>query len=143
METKKLADELRETIYLFGKNDALKPKCKPKIRHHDLMFLKAIEHLDVANGSVKMNDLSNYFSISAPAISQVIRRFETLGYVSREQLDHDRRSVYIQLSEQVKIEMKETEAMINANLIRLITFLGEEDSKELIRIMQKASQFRE
>lgn len=143
MDAKELAYQLREMIYLFGKNGALRPPCQPKIRHHDMMFLTAISKLDQNRGGVKMSDLSNYFNISAPAISQTIRRFEKLGYIERIQLQNDRRSVYIRIQPDVLAMMDEVESVVNENLMQLITYLGEEDAKELIRIMKKASEFRE
>ena len=142
MDAKKLAYELREMIYLFGKNSALRPPCEPKIRHHDMMILTAIAKLDKASGAVKMSDLSNYFNISAPAISQTIRRFEKLGYIERIQLEKDRRSVYIRVRPDVLAMMEEVESVVNENLMDLIMYLGEDDAKDLIRIMKKASTFR-
>ncbi len=143
MDVKNLAYQLREMIYLFGKNGALRPPCEPKIRHHDMMILTTIAKLDKNGGGVKMSDLSNYFNVSAPAISQTIRRFEKLGYIERIQLESDRRSVYIRLQPSVLQMMEEVETIVNENLMRLITFLGEDDAKELIRIMKKASEFRD
>ncbi|NBK96558.1 MAG: MarR family transcriptional regulator [Erysipelotrichia bacterium] len=143
MDAKKLAIQLREMMYFFGKNQVLKPKRVPCIKHHDMMFLTAIARLEKQqDGFVKMSDISNFFKISPPATSQAIRKFEKANYVERVRLDHDRRSVYITLTSKVKQEMAEAEAQLNENLVSLIHYLGEEDAKELIRIMQKASHFR-
>ena len=142
MEIKKLAIELREMMYFFGKNKVLKPKGVSCIKHHDMMFLTAIARMEeIQNGLVKMNDISAFFKISPPATSQTIRKFENLGYVERVQLENDRRSVYIRLTQKVKQEMQDAEEQLNENLMKLITFIGEDDAKELIRIMRKASQF--
>lgn len=143
MDTKKLAIELREMMYFFGKNQVLKPKHISCIKHHDMMFLTAIARMEeTQNGLVKMNDISTFFKISPPATSQTIRKFETLGYVERVQLENDRRSVYIRLTDKVKQEMQNAQEELNENLVKLITFIGEDDAKELIRIMRKASSFR-
>lgn len=142
MDTRELAIELREMIYLFGKNKVLKPSPVTCIKHHDMMFLTAIARLEEQQGMVKMSDISKFFKISPPATSQTIRKFEALGYVERVQLDGDRRSVYIRLTEKVKRMMNDAEAQLNENLNRLINYLGEEDAQELIRIMRKASHFR-
>lgn len=108
-----------------------------------MMFLTAIARMEeTQNGLVKMNDISNFFKVSPPATSQTIRKFETLGYVERVQLENDRRSVYIRLTDKVKQEMQHAQEELNENLVQLITYLGEEDAKELIRIMRKASHFR-
>lgn len=143
MDSEKLAVELREMMYFFGKNQILKPKHVSCIKHHDMMFLTAIARLEKEQkGLVKMSDISNFFKISPPATSQTIRKFESLQYVERVQFDSDRRSVYIRLTQKVKQEMQDAQEQLNENLIQLIDFLGEEDAREFIRILRKASYFR-
>lgn len=141
MNTNELAAQIREMMY-FGKGRVFKHRCTHCINPHDMMFLKAIIQLsNQSKGMVKMSDVSNYFNISAPAMTQQVRRFEKMNFIERVQQEHDRRSVYLRLTAHALEKINETEAVLNQDLIDFITYLGEEDSKELIRIMKKASQF--
>ena len=53
-------------------------------------------------------------------------------------LDTDRRSVYIQVSEDARRMMKNCEAFMTERLVEFIEELGEEDANALVRILEKA-----
>ena len=53
-------------------------------------------------------------------------------------LDTDRRSVYIQVSEDARRMMKNCEAFMTERLAEFIEELGEEDANAFVRILEKA-----
>lgn len=139
MDVQKIVDEIQEVMYLMSKNPSFKHnKLKTEIKRHDMMFLKGIHKINQGD-YVKMNEIHQYFHISAPAISQMIRRYEEKNYVERVILDNDRRSVYIKLTPYVLEEMEIVDKAVNEEMTQFVNHIGEEDAKTLIRIMRKAS----
>lgn len=115
-----------------------------KFRIRDMMvldvILKAIAHQ--ADGLVKMSDLSIYFHITPAATSQMVREYEGKGWIEREILDRDRRSVYLKVTDQAIALLKENEQCLMRGMMDFIAYLGEDDSDALIRILEKATAYR-
>ena len=131
--------KLRRLVYRF-KNVRHPEKGKDHMRMHDMMMLVGMQK--VGNGeAVKMSQLSSYFKISAPAISQVMRRLEELGYIERIIRNEDRRSVYVNVSEKARKEIKKIQAHMDKTMNGLIDYLGEKDIDELIRLLDKVLDY--
>lgn len=141
MNTQSLANEMREVMYLMKKEKPFNRECECYIKRHDLMVLNGIHHMNDGK-PVKMCMINQRFKISAPATSQLIRKYEKKGYISREVSEDDRRNVYVQLTDFAKEEIKAAEKQLNEDLVAFIDYLGEEDAKELIRILKKATKFK-
>lgn len=138
------AHKLRKLMYQLGKrknrNFTVDSKECMQIRGHDMLILKAILHVE--NGEpIRMSQVAQHLKVSAPAMSQFSRRLESLGYIERIVKDDDRRSVYIQVSKKGIDEMKQAETQINQSLDEMATFLGDRDTDELIRILEKMMLF--
>lgn len=141
MNVQELVDEIQEVMYLMSKNPSLKHhKVDCNIKRHDMMFLKGIQKINQGD-LVKMNEIHQYFHVSAPAISQMIRRYEEKNFVERVILDNDRRSVYIRLTPYVLKEMKKVDKAVNDEMTQFVNHIGEEDAITLIRIMRKMTTF--
>lgn len=81
--------------------------------------------------------LADRLKVSKTTVSKLIRCMEEKGYVQRRTDSDDRRITYIQLTEQGK---KLTRSCILSNkksLVDMIDRIGEEDTNELIRILNK------
>lgn len=131
--------KLRRLMYRF-KNVRRPEKGKDHMRMHDMMMLVGIQK--VGNGeAVKMSQLSSYFKITAPAVSQIMRKLEDQGYIERIIRDEDRRSVYVKVSEKAIKEIKTIQAHMDKTLIDMIDYLGEEDTDELIRLLDKVLSY--
>ncbi len=141
METRKLAMELQELIYLMNRQMAIEKCHHHEIRPHDLMILNGINGINDGN-PVKMSDISRYFKMSAPAISQIIRRYEQYGYIIREVSSQDRRNVYIQISQDTKRMLLDEAEKMNEKMIAILDYLGEEDAEQFVRIMKRLTQYR-
>ena len=139
MKEKDLAREMMQMMFMMGKNKGIHHDCED-IRGRDIMVLKAIESLDHGK-PVKMNMITNYFHISAPATSQIIRRFENLGFVERIQLEDDRRSVYIQLSDHAKEIIQKNEEELYNHFRGLIDYLGEADAEKFIELIHRTNTY--
>lgn len=85
--------------------------------------------------------MSLYFRITPAAVSQMVKEYERKGWVERVVLEHDRRSVYLKVSEEAKALLKQNEEMAMKGIIDFIHYLGEEDSDALLRILEKAKDY--
>ena len=131
--------ELRRLVYRF-KNIRHPEKGKDHMRMHDMMVLVGVRK--IGNGeAVKMSALSHYFKISAPAVSQIMRKLEDLGYIERIIKDEDRRSVYVKVSEKAIQEIKKIQSNMDKTMNELIEYLGEKDTDELIYLLDKVLDF--
>lgn len=139
---KKIIQEIFHLLYLFQKENGMLLNPQPKdLSHRDLMILDAILRMHPDGSPVKMSDISAYFQITPAAVSQGIRSFERKGLVERIRPCHDRRSVYVQVSEKAKEQMRQSAAAMRKNLQAFIQLLGEEDAQALIRILEKTLAF--
>lgn len=141
METQKLAYQLREVMYVMGKNKTFHKQNNCTMRKNDFMFIHGIVCMNDGK-PVKMNEISSYFDITPPAVSQIVGRLEKSGYVKREVMEHDRRSVYVFIQENTLDIIKQIEKQMNEEMVNMIQYIGEEDTKTLIRILQKISEYK-
>lgn len=138
MPSKDRARKFREMMYMARR---LKPRedCH-EIKHQDMMFLNGIKK--IGNGEpIKISQIAKKFRFSAPAATQVVRKLEERGLVERIIRDDDRRSVYIQVSELANIEIRKIEAQMNQRVNAILDYLGDEDTDELFRIMEKMVKY--
>ncbi len=134
------AQRIFQLFYLF-RQDNRHSHCKEEhMVHRDMMILHWIKYCHDEE-YVKMNDIADNFHITPAAVSQIMRNFEKKGWVERIVLDNDRRSVYMKVSAEAIQLMEETEAIVHQKLEAFLTYLGQEDSDALVRIMEKAVSY--
>ena len=81
--------------------------------------------------------LANRLRVSKTTVSKLIRCVEDKGYVQRITDSNDRRVTYIQLSERGKTLTRSCILSNKRHLVEMVDRIGEEDTNELIRIMNK------
>ncbi|MDF2472368.1 MAG: transcriptional regulator, MarR family [Anaerocolumna sp.] len=121
-------------------------------RHHSMyplhpgefMMLGAIHHFmnestmdQLVYPGVKVGDLSEVVHSTKSATSKMLRSVEDKGYIERVVDKNDRRVVYVKLSEKGEKIVKDTIKTKREFANRTIQKLGEEDSRDLIRLMRK------
>ena len=102
MNEQKVVQEILYMLYLFQKENGTMLKARPKpeeMNHREIMVLQAICRMHPDGTPVKMSDLSAFFQVTPAAVSQTIRAFERKEWVERVRPEHDRRTVYIRVSE--------------------------------------------
>ena len=138
----KIVQELTYLFYLFQKENGPMMNPRPKkMKYREYMILAGILRMHPDGSPVKMSDISAYFKVTPAAVSQGIRNFERKGWVKRIRPEHDRRTIYIQVSEEARQHMQECAAHMQKNLQSFITLLGEEDAQALVRILEKSIYF--
>jgi len=107
---------------------------------YELLVMLVIT-LDEDKKTITVTELSNLLQITPAGVTHLINPLEETGYVERLQAPNDRRIVLIGLTDKGK---RVAEALISEaqkQLIGLVNYLGEEDSKTLIRLLSQAIAF--
>ena len=88
-----------------------------------------------------VTELSNLLQITPAGVTHLINPLEDAGYIERLQNRKDRRIVRIGLTEKGTQVAQSLISEVQENLIGLVNYLGEEDSRTLIRLMSKSIEF--
>lgn len=135
MDEKEIIQQLLTLFYLFQKRNK---QVHNGMKFRDLMILHSILQCQQKGTPLKMNDISGHFKVTPAAVSQVIKTFEEKGWVERVTPVHDRRSTYLQATEEAQVQMKYCYQQVQENLQSFLVALGEEDAQALVRILEKA-----
>jgi DNA-binding MarR family transcriptional regulator len=88
-----------------------------------------------------VTEISNLLQITPAGVTHLINPLEETGYIERLPDRNDRRIVLIGLTEKGTQVAQALISEVQENLIGLVNYLGEEDSKTLIRLMSKSIEF--
>lgn len=146
MGIKEKAYQLKEELYVFRQmhfhkafHKSEKNKDEKHFMHKDMMFL---HWLMKQEEPVKMNEIADFFHVTAAAVSQQMKEYEKKGWIERYTLENDRRSVYLKVSEKAETKLKACENEMNQNVIQFLEYLGEEDCDALLRILEKVRLYK-
>ena len=116
-----------------------------KVFNTDDKPLFLLMHFDevAQGGSIKISALKEALGVTAAAATQFVKRLEHFGYVERK-LDHsDRRIINVYLNPKGIETVNQTKACFGLALNGLVEDLGQEDTKTLIRLLNKTSIYLE
>ncbi len=88
---------------------------------------------------VTPSEIATHLSVSMPAVTHQINSLEKQGLILRVHGRDDRRVVSIELSPKGKKEVEALKKEFAAKIDKLISYLGEKDTQELIRIIKRIS----
>ena len=132
-----LAQELARTIGQFkrlGSHGVMQKEIRPS----EFFLLANLVHSEgLSSNGTKISDLSTRMQITPGAVTHMINSLEEGGYVERLPSANDRRVVLIKATDEGKKIVDRMEAECLEDLKGLMGFLGEEDSKNLIRILSQ------
>lgn len=107
---------------------------------YELLAMLAMDHrTDRAARSV--TELSKLLQITPAGVTHLINPLEEVGYVERLQAPADRRIVLIGLTDKGQRLAKSLMAEVQEGLLGLVNHLGEEDSRTLIRLLSKTTEY--
>ena len=110
-------------------------------RSEDELLVMLVMSLGDDKKAFTVTEISNLLQITPAGVTHLINPLEQAGYIERLQAPNDRRIVLIGLTDK---GTKVAEALISEvqeQLIGLVNYLGEADSKTLIRLMSKSIEF--
>jgi DNA-binding MarR family transcriptional regulator len=105
------------------------------------LLVMLVVNFDGAKKELKVTEISNLLQITPAGVTHLLNPLEEAGYIKRLQDLSDRRIVLIGLTEKGTRVAESLILDVHENLISLVNYLGEEDSKTFIRLMSKAIGF--
>ena len=110
------------------------------LKKSEKYFLFMIRNLNL-KGQDKPSEIARKLGVSMPAITHHMNSLEVKGYITRVSSKSDRRIVHITLSDKGKKALEALRKTKQKRMYALLEFLGEKDSKNLVEILEKLSNF--
>ncbi|MFC3747449.1 MarR family winged helix-turn-helix transcriptional regulator [Paenibacillus sp. GCM10012306] len=90
---------------------------------------------------LKVSEIGRILGWAAPTVTQLVNSLEARGMVERQADSEDRRAVRIQLTEQGKKVTRRVHAYMNEELVKLVEYLGEDESNQLCDLLLKVHAY--
>lgn len=135
MELQRLTEELLQTV------TSLNRSCIPQSVQEPLKgenFL--LDYLSAQNGCSTPGALREVLGVSAPRTAAMLRALEEKGMLRRCADDCDRRRVVVQLTEFGRTSTEQMRITLHAHVRCVLGQLGEQDSRELIRLLGRITE---
>jgi DNA-binding MarR family transcriptional regulator len=140
-------DQLALTQELF---QLMKQFPRPKLKQssidgltrseYELLVMLVMSTKD-SKSAFTVTEISNLLQVTPAGVTHLINPLEEAGYIERLPDPHDRRIVRIGLTDKGTQTAENLISEVQENLIGLVNYLGEEDSKTLIHLMSKSIEF--
>lgn len=135
-----LVTQLIQTFQHMRRGHTSMPKMP--IRKSEMFTLMQIKKACESNPEgIIFRDLATVLNLAPPTITPLINSLVKQQYVERIRNEADRRVVHIRLTDKGRTFLDKSEKHFNAGVQALVDHLGEKDTLELIRIVEKASVF--
>ena len=132
MDYEPLAVEFMQTMHQMRKRKAQKQLSDSMQGESFVLFY--ISHHE---GYVIPSDISNEMGISSARIAATLNSLEKKGLIIRRIDGQDRRRILIDLTDAGREKVQEHYQTVMGITTNMLRYLGEQDAKEFIRIMQK------
>ena len=93
-----------------------------------------------ANAPLTVSKLSDRSTVNQPAVSKMMKRFESLGYIAKIHVSNDRRKTLIKITDAGHGLLGEIQNRVARNIIPLLASLDEETRASLERASNELSQ---
>lgn len=108
------------------------------VTHTMMGAMLHIRDLDRGEGA-PMAAITQQMRVSKPAVTRTVQQLVEQGLVERAEDEADRRAVKLRLTEEGRQRMEQVRAAANQNVGRLYERLGDQDGRELARILNRLS----
>jgi DNA-binding MarR family transcriptional regulator len=116
-----------------------KPDLPNELRHRQFHFLLSLVKLMGTDGvGVKPSDMSDTMHVTRGAITHILNHMEMSGLIERIADPSDRRNVLVKPTAKGMQVLDESYQAVLKRLSGLVEFLGEDDVRELNRILAKS-----
>ena len=135
-----LESQLMMAVMRFQRTQRKAP-LHEKFNRSEIMLMGAILHLQMESEEpVTVSRLSQKLRVTAPTVTKLLSSMEEKGIVERTVSRQDRRKIIVSFTE-AGLEMgKKTQEHFMQSLANLVAVLGEEDTRSLIRILDKVAK---
>jgi DNA-binding MarR family transcriptional regulator len=118
-----------------------------KFKHNHSGLKGAERHIlllicDIKKGkAITISDIANKIGVTLAAVTHQINTLEKQGLIKRLPNSDDRRVVLIELTKKGNAQVVKLKKEFTKRIQILTDFLGEEDTKDLIRLIRKMADF--
>lgn len=105
------------------------------------LLVMLVMSLDGEKKAFTVTEISGLLQITPAGVTHLINPLEKAGYIERLHDQNDRRIVRIGLTDKGAQVAETLISEVRENLIGLVNYLGEEDSRTLIRLMSRSIEF--
>lgn len=120
-------------------NTRIKPPPIGGLHSNEIGILLFLKHGGKPGRTI--SELSHIFGVTRSSITQQVNQLQALGYVNKQTVEEDRRSVTVKITIKGAGLVMQMDRRRQNNLEQLVQFLGESDSKELIRIINRIAEY--
>ena len=136
MEVSSVTQELLETLEILCSRRSTAPWSD-----FSQGELRVLHHLaDCGRAAMLPGELSADLSLSSARVAATLRQLEEKGLVSREMSHVDRRKIHVYLTAEGRRYIEKRFEHVVHSTERLVDFLGQEDARELVRILRRISE---
>jgi DNA-binding MarR family transcriptional regulator len=136
-----LTQDLYQIMKRFPRPKLIKSPIEGLTRSEYELLVMLVMNLDQDKTKLSVSDLSNLLLITPAGVTHLLNPLEKAGYIERLQDPKDRRIVLIGITSKGMTAADALMVELQEQLINLINYLGEEDSKTLIHLVSKAIEF--
>ncbi len=115
----------------------------PDLSHQEIRLLVTIFVSSTRNEKISASYLAKTYGVTTAAIMHKLEILEDCGYIIRKQDEMDKRIKYIEISDKLKECTSDLKTYNDKNIENIVKVLGDEDSKTLIRILNKLIDSKE
>ncbi|ALS25961.1 MarR family transcriptional regulator [Paenibacillus sp. 32O-W] len=133
----KIVKQLLQSLTQFNRTQW--HRSLPGFKPSEIMLILAIgEGAEHGGPGLKVSEISHMLRVTSPTVTQLLKELESKRLIERSSDPADRRVVRIRLTKEgMQIANKAKRKLLHS-LEGLVEFLGEEDSKRLAQLLDKA-----
>ncbi|MDF2865640.1 MAG: transcriptional regulator, MarR/EmrR family protein [Clostridia bacterium] len=137
-----LIEELIETFRNFKKIKLKQVSNCGEFTHNEKMILFILK--DISKDSrVSLSTLRGRMKLAPSTITPIITLLEEKGLIERNIDKTDRRNIFLQISPKGEEFTEKIQIEIKNEMSKYIEYIGEDDTKQLIRLISKTTDFFE
>ena len=130
------AVKVYEIMEKFRRN-MIGKKIASDIPRSEFALLKLVQTSRTKGEDVTISYISDHLEISRSAVSQMINHLEEKGYIERISTKNDRRLVYVRLTKGGEGFIAERYQKFLQSMTKIFNRMGEKDTEELLRLLEK------
>lgn len=138
----KLRQRLFEAINRL-RRERVHPPVPSCVTQTEGFVLMVVAHMEQCGRRVRSGELAKFSHSTPSAVSQVLKSLEEKGFVSRQRDEGDCRGVTVHLTEAGWGIDKRNRRLHDQRLDDLLAYLGEDDAREFVRIMERLATFNQ
>ncbi|EGW40044.1 MarR family transcriptional regulator [Desulfosporosinus sp. OT] len=141
-KSQELAQDLLQIFSQFKRPSGQQPFTKLGIKPSEFILLNMLlKDCDDPSVGMRVSEISEKLDITPGGVTHTINSLEKGGFIERSADPNDRRIVLVRATEKCQKVIKRLYAEQLQFVEGLVTFLGEQDSREFTRLFSKALDY--